>query len=108
MSITPTLYTGHDVAKRLFPGNEFDANNAFAIAHIGAAIENLAEWRILNGQNPSIDIRAIAREVREMNMAWRSKDAIVDALEHQQHSNFACKWVLPTFHFNEAGFVYSK
>jgi len=45
------------------------------------------------------------REVREMNMSWQSKNAIVEALQTEQNAAFACEWALPEFKFNEPGFL---
>lgn len=75
------LFNANELAKQLLPGSEFDADNALAIAHVSAAIENLAEWKSLNSTSARIDLDAIVREVREMNMSWQSKDAIVGALQ---------------------------
>lgn len=49
---TTTLYSANDLAKRLLPGSDFDTVNAFAVSHVSAAIENLAEWKSLNSLNP--------------------------------------------------------
>ena len=100
-----TFVTANDVAKQLLPGGNFDTANAFAVSHVSAAIENLAEWKFLNGKSARIDLEAVVREVREMNMSWQSKDAIVAALETEQNAIFACEWSLPEFKFNEPGFL---
>lgn len=102
---TTTLYSANDLAKRLIPGSDFDTANAFAISHVSAAIENLAEWKSLNSTSARIDLDAIVREVREMSMSWQSKDAIVSALQIEQNASFACEWALPKFRFNESGFL---
>lgn len=102
---TTTLYSANDLAKRLLPGGDFDTANAFAISHVSAAIENLAEWKSLNSTSARIDLDAIVREVREMSMSWQSKDAIVSALQTEQNASFACEWALPEFRFNESGFL---
>lgn len=102
---TTTLYSANDLAKRLLPGSDFDTANAFAISHVSAAIENLAEWKSLNSTSAEIDLDAIVREVREMSMSWQSKDAIVSALKTHQNASFACEWALPKFKFNESGFL---
>ena len=81
---TTTLYSANDLAKRLLRGRDFDPANAFAVSHVSAAIENLAEWKSLNST---------------------SKDAIVDALQSGQNASFACEWALPEFKFNESGFL---
>ena len=52
---TTTLYSANDLAKRLLPGSDFDTANAFAISHVSAAIENLAEWKSLNSTSARID-----------------------------------------------------
>ncbi len=100
-----TLYSANDLAKQLLPGSDFDTANAFAVSHVSAAIENLAEWKSLNSTSARIDLDSIVREVREMSMAWQSKDAIVDALKSGQNTSFACEWALPEFKFNESGFL---
>lgn len=102
---TTTLYSANDLAKRLLPGSDFDTANAFAISHVSAAIENLAEWKSLNSTSARIDLNAIVREVREMSMSWQSKDAIVSVLQTDQNASFACEWALPEFRFNESGFL---
>lgn len=100
-----TLYSANDLAKRLLPGGDFDTANAFAISHVSAAIENLAEWKSLNSTSARIDLEAIVREVREMNISWQSKDAIVSALQTERNASFACEWVFHEFKFNESGFL---
>ena len=40
------LYSANELAKRLLPGGDFNAANAFAVAHVSAAIENIAEFPI--------------------------------------------------------------
>lgn len=100
-----TFFSANELAKQILPGREFDTENAFAIAHVSAAIENLAEWKSLNSTSARIDLAAIVREVREMNMSWQSKDAIVSALQTEQNASFACEWALPEFKFNESGFL---
>ncbi len=102
---TTTLCSANDLAKRLLPGSDFDTANAFAVSHVSAAIENFAEWKSLNRTSAWIDLEAIVREVREMNMSWQSKDAIVGALQTAQNASFACEWALPGFKFNESGFL---
>ncbi len=104
MDIT-TLCSANDLAKRLLPGSDFDTANAFAVSHVSAAIENLAEWKSLNCMSARIDIEAVVREVREMSMSWQSKNAIVSALQTEQNASFACEWALPKFQFNESGFL---
>ena len=44
---TVTFLSANDVAKELLPGSDFDTANAFAVSHVSAAIENLAEWKHL-------------------------------------------------------------
>lgn len=105
---TTTRYSANDLAKQLLPGSDFDTANAFAISHVSAAIENLAEWKLLNSKIARIDLDAIVREVREMNMSWQSKDAIVAALQTEQNASFACEWALPEFKFNKAGFLIAR
>ena len=100
-----TLYSANDLAKRLLPGSDFDTANAFAISHVSAAIENLAEWNSLKSTSARIDLHAIVREVREMSMSWQSKDAIVSVLQTDRNASFACEWALPKFEFNESGFL---
>ncbi len=102
---TTTLYSANDLAKRLLPGSDFDTANAFAVSHVSAAIENLAEWKSLNSTSARIDLDAIVREVREMSMSWQSKDAIASVLQTEQNASFACEWALPEFKFNESGFL---
>ena len=102
---TTALYSANDLAKRLIPGSDFDPAIAFAIGHVSAAIENLAEWKSLNSTSARIDLDAIVREVREMSMSWQSKDAIVSALNTDQNASFVCGWALPEFKFNESGFL---
>ena len=102
---TTTLCSANDLANRLLPGSDFDTANAFAVSHVSAAIENLAEWKSLNSTSPRIDLDAIVREVREMSMSWQSKDAIVSVLQTEQNASFACEWALPEFKFNESGFL---
>ena len=102
---TTTLYSANDLAKQLLPGSDFDTANAFAISHVSAAIENLAEWKSLNSMSARIDLDAIVREVREMSMSWQSKDTIVAALQIESNVSFACEWALPEFKFNESGFL---
>ena len=103
-----SLYSSSDLAKQLLPGADFDTANAFAVSHISAAIENLAEWKSSNNTNARIDLDAIVREVREMNMSWQSKDAILVALQTAQNASFACEWALPEFKFNEPGFLVTE
>jgi len=98
-------YSANELAKQLLQGSEFDTANAFAISHVFAATENLAEWKSLNSTSALIDLDAIVCEVREMNMSWQSKDAIVAALQTGQNAGFACKWALHEFKFNESGFL---
>ena len=100
-----TLYSANDLAKQLLPGSDFDTANAFAVSHVSAAIENLAEWKSLNSTSARIDLEAVIREVREMSMSWQSKDAIASALQTEQNASFACEWALPEFRFNESGFL---
>ena len=100
-----TLYSANDLAKGLLPGSDFDTANAFAVSHVSAAIENLAEWKSLNSTSARIDLESVIREVREMSMSWQSKDAIVSALQTEQNASFACAWSLPEFKFNESGFL---
>lgn len=102
---TTTLCSANDLAKRLLPGGNFDTANAFAVSHVSAAIENLAEWKSLNSTSAQINIDAVVREVREMSMSWQSKDTIVSALQTEQNASFACEWALPEFKFNESGFL---
>ncbi len=52
-----------------------------------------------------LDLETVIREMREMNMSWQSKDAIVSALQTEQNASFACEWALPEFRFNESGFL---
>lgn len=99
------LYSANDLAKQLLPGSDFDTANAFAVSHVSAAIENLAEWKSLNSTSARIDLEAVIREVREMSMSWQSKDAIASALQTEQNASFACEWALPEFRFNESGFL---
>lgn len=99
-----TLFSANDLAARLLPGSDFDTANAFAVSHVSAAIENLAEWRKANDRSALIDLDAIVREVREMSMSWQSKDGIVSALQTERNASFACEWVLSQFKFNESGF----
>ena len=99
------LYSANELAKRLLPGSDFNTANAFAVAHVSAAIENIAEWKFFNSTSARIDLDAIVREVREMSMSWQSKDAIVGALQTAQNTAFACEWSLPKFKFNESGFL---
>ncbi|QQD72988.1 hypothetical protein [Acidithiobacillus ferrivorans] len=99
------LYSANELAKRLLPGSDFNTANAFAVAHVSAAIENIAEWKFFNSTSARIDLDAIVREVREMSMSWQSKDAIVGALQTAQNTAFACEWALPEFKFNESGFL---
>lgn len=100
-----TLYSANDLAKRLLPGGDFDTANAFAISHVSAAIENLAEWKSFNSTSARIDLEAVIREVREMSISWQSKDAIVSALQTEHNASFACEWALPEFKFNESGLL---
>ena len=65
---TVTFLSANDVAKELLPGSDFDTANAFAVSHVSAAIENLAEWKHLNGKDARIDLDAVVREVREMGI----------------------------------------
>jgi hypothetical protein len=89
------LYSANDLAKQLLPGSDFDAANAFAISHVSAAIENLAEWKSLNSTSARIDLEAIVREVREMN---ESGFLVAEKLE----APFTCKycglpsWIAPS------------
>ncbi len=99
------LYSANELAKRLLPGGDFNAANAFAVAHVSAAIENIAEWKFFNGTSARIDLDAIVREVREMDMSWQSRDAVVGALQTAQNSSFACEWTLSVFKFNESGYL---
>ena len=89
---TVTFLSANDVAKELLPGSDFDTANAFAVSHVSAAIENLAEWKHLNGKDARIDLDAVVREVREMNMSWQSKEAIVAALQTERNAGFVCEW----------------
>ena len=102
---TTTLYSANDLAKMLLPCSDFDTANAFAVSHVSAAIENLAEWKSLNSTSARIDLDAIVHEVRETSMSWQSKDAIVSVLQTEQNVSFACEWALPEFKFNESGFL---
>jgi hypothetical protein len=101
------LYSANDLAIQLLPGADMDTANAFAVSHVSAAIENVAEWKLQNHRNPLIDLESIVREVREMSMSWQSKDAIVVALQTPQNAGFSCEWVLPVFGFNKAGFRFT-
>lgn len=105
---TTTLCSATDLANRLLPSSDFDTANAFAVSHVSAAIENLAEWKSLNSTSARIDLNAIVREVREMSMSWQSKDAIVRALQTEQNASFACEWSLPKFQFNKSGFLVTE
>jgi len=100
-----TFLSANEVAKELLPGSDFDTANAFAVSHVSAAIENLAEWKHLNGKGARIDLDSVVREVREMNMSWQSKEAIVAALQTERNAGFSCEWALPEFAFNESGFL---
>ncbi len=71
------LYSAHELAKRLLPGSDFNTASAFAVAHVSAAIENLAEWKFFNSTSARIDLDAIVGEVREMSMSWQSKDMLI-------------------------------
>lgn len=102
---TTTRYSANELAKQLLPGSDFDTATAFAVSHVSAAIENLAEWKSLNNMSARIDLEAIVREVREMSMSWQSKDDIVIALQTERNASFACEWALPEFKFNETGFL---
>jgi hypothetical protein len=98
------LWSANEIAAQLLPGTAFDTANAFAISHVSAAIENIAEWKLANGRSSRIDLDVIVREIKEMAMSWQSKDDIVRRLQTWKNKAFACKWVLPSFNFNESRF----
>lgn len=98
------LYSANELATQLLPGADMDTSNAFAIGHVSAAIENLAEWKLQNQRNPQIDLEAIVREVKEMSMSWQSKNDIVQRLQTDRNQHFKCEWALTSFSFNGSGF----
>ncbi len=90
------ICTADQLAKKLLP----DAGE-FTLNHVAAALENMTQWRLEHKHPARLELADVIREVREMNMSYESKDAIVEAL---QKAPFACEWVLPNFDNQAAGF----
>lgn len=92
-----TLDTSTEVARKLLP-----TAGAWTQTHVACALEELTEgWIRHQGHAAPIDSTAVQEEVWQMNMARESRD---DILAQLKPLTFECRWILPTFERNGAGF----
>jgi hypothetical protein len=121
------MHTAKELAQNLLLSGK--CTTEAAISHVTFAIETIAEekeverkdafftdlcfslfspFKSLDDEATKICIDDIVREIREMEISWQDRDAIVSALTNRENNSFACKWVLPQFRFNGAGFEIVK
>lgn len=91
-----TLYTADQLAKKLVPNG-----SEWTLDHVAGALGELTIWCLEYGHWPKQDCADVVREIREMNMSYESRDAIVAQLATV---SFECEWTLPKFETAAAGF----
>lgn len=90
------LYTSAQLAKVLVP-----QGSDWTVDHVALALEEITIWSLEHKHTLRIERADVVREVKEMNMAASSRDAIIAQLVDAE---FSCEWELPQYQAETAGF----